>query len=348
MKFFNKHKMALILSGCTLLVVALLIFLGFNSGNSTAVEDAIKTTTSHVQKFFGNIGSGLYDVTHCLGELKELRNKTDELSKKNTELEKQNNENAEMAEENDRLKRMLELRQNNPDLDLAAANVTADEPSNWFSGFTIDKGKNSGLEVEQTVISSDGFLIGKISKVGTNWADVETIIDPGFSAGAMVERSKDLGVVEGDSELRYNRQFKLSYLSRDTDIEIDDYVTTTGLGGVFPAGFRLGKVAEIKDDTVTMTRYAVVNACVDFRDIRQVFVVTNNMDVVADEENANMKAARERAEQEQKEIDDRASASPNPEPDEEDEDSGGSSKNNNSSKSKKSGDFEDLDEENED
>ena len=51
-----------------------------------------------------------------------------------------------------------------------------------------------------------------------------------------------------------------------------------------------------------MTRYAVVNACVDFRDIRQVFVVTNNMDVVADEENANMKAARERAEQEQKEI----------------------------------------------
>ncbi len=67
-------------------------------------------------------------------------------------------------------------------------------------------------------------MIGKISKVGTNWADVETIIDPGFSAGAMVERSKDLGVVEGDSELRYNRQFKLSYLSRDTDIEIDDYV----------------------------------------------------------------------------------------------------------------------------
>ena len=67
MKFFNKHKMALILSGCTLLVVALLIFLGFNSGNSTAVEDAIKTTTSPVQKFFGNIGSGLYDVTHCLG-----------------------------------------------------------------------------------------------------------------------------------------------------------------------------------------------------------------------------------------------------------------------------------------
>ena len=59
-----------------------------------------------------------------------------------------------------------------------------------------------------------------------------------------------------------------------------------------------------------MTRYAVVNACVDFRDIRQVFVVTNNMDVGADEEKANMKAARERAEQEQKEIDDRASASP--------------------------------------
>lgn len=79
--------------------------------------------------------------------------------------------------------------------------MTADEPSNWFSGFTIDKGKNSGLEVEQTVISSDGFLIGKISKVGTNWADVETIIDPGFSAGAMVERSKDLGLLKVTASL---------------------------------------------------------------------------------------------------------------------------------------------------
>ena len=127
--------------------------------------------------------------------------------------------------------------------------------------------------------------------------------DPGFSAGTMVERSRDLGVSAGDSELRYNKQFKMSYLTRETDIREGDYILTTGLGGIFPSGLRLGKVAEIKEDTATMSRYAVVDLSVDLKDVRQVFVITNNFDVVADEENANMKAAREEAEKKQEELD---------------------------------------------
>ena len=75
------------------------------------------------------------------------------------------------------------------------------------------------------------------------------------------------------------------------------------MGGIFPSGLRLGKVAEIKEDTATMSRYAVVDLSVDLKDVRQVFVITNNFDVVADEENANMKAAREEAEKKQEELD---------------------------------------------
>ena len=296
MKFFSEHKVAVILSGCALLIIALTVYMGLNSSQTTAMENAVKTTTTPVQRFFSNLGSGISDVTHSIGRIKELRIQYNE-------YERQLKENSEMMEENDRLKRMLELRDDNPDLNMVAASVAADEPSNWFSGFTIDKGRNSGLEQDQVVISSDGFLIGKISRVGNNWADVMTVIDPGFSAGTMVERSRDLGVSAGDSELRYNKQFKMSYLTRETDIREGDYIITTGLGGIFPSGLRLGKVAEIKEDTATMSRYAVVDLSVDLKDVRQVFVITNNFDVVADEENANMKAAREEAEKKQEELD---------------------------------------------
>ncbi|HIV85273.1 MAG TPA: rod shape-determining protein MreC [Candidatus Monoglobus merdigallinarum] len=303
MKFINEHKIPVILAGCAAVLIAIMVYFGLNSSRTTAAEDALKSSTTPVQRFFGNIADGFDDVFHSIGRIRELRNRVDELTRQNTEYEKQLLENDGMAEENDRLRRMLELRDSNPDLDLTAASVAADEPSNWFSGFTIDKGGNSGLEAGQTVISTDGFLVGKISKVGANWAEVITIIDPGFSAGAMVERSRDLGVAEGDSELRYNMQFKLSYLSRATDIQAGDYVTTTGLGGIFPSGIRIGRVAEIKDDTTNMTRYAIVDLSADLRDVREVFVITNSMDVVADEENANMKSAREEAEREQADID---------------------------------------------
>lgn len=302
MKFINDHKTAIIIGICAALIAALLIRFGLGSSRTAAVEDASLSVMTPVQRFFKNIGNNVYDVTHSLGLLKELRGRVDELTRENAEYEKAAS-GPELAEENDRLKRMLELRNDNPDLDMVTASAAADEPSNWFSGFTIDKGRNSGISEGNIVISGDGFLVGKIVKVGTNWASVMTIIDPGFSAGVMVERSRDLGIAEGDTELREKTRFRLSFMSRGADIREGDYVTTTGLGGIFPAGFRLGKVVEIGEDPVSMTQNAVVDAGADLKNIRDVFVITNNADIVLDEENANMRAAREKAEQEQAEID---------------------------------------------
>ncbi len=302
MKFINEHRTAIIIGICAALIAALLIRFGIGSSRATAIENASLSVMTPVQRFFKNIGDNIYDVTHSLGLLKELRGRVDELSRENAEYEAAAS-GDDISAENDRLRRMLELRDDNPDLDMVAASVAADEPSNWFTGFTIDKGEHSGISEGCIVISGDGFLVGKVVRVGTNWASVMTITDPGFSAGVMVERSQDLGIAEGDTELRENMQFRLSFLSRGADIIEGDYVTTTGLGGIFPAGFRLGKVAEVGEDAVSMTKNAVVTASAPLSDLRDVFVITNNTDIVLDEENANMTAAREKAEQEQAEID---------------------------------------------
>lgn len=306
MRFVNEHKMAVILSGCAILVIVILIYFGTHSSNPTAVEDAVMTTASPVQKFFRNIGRGFYDITHCIGELNELRAQNNELSQKNSELESKLSDNSELNEENDRLKRMLELRRKNDEYDLTACTVIADEPSNWFASFTVDKGRNSGIQEGQAVITADKSLVGKVTRVGTNWAEVMTIVDPGFSAGAKVKRSHDMGVAEGGSEIRESRQLKLSYLNRETDIETGDVILTTGLGGIFPDGLKIGTVVELKEDIVNINRYAILEPMVDLKDLREVFVITNNLDVVADKENENFKAAREDAETEQEEIDKKA------------------------------------------
>lgn len=305
MKFVKEHKMTVILTGCTVLVIAVLIYFGTHTSSPTAVEDAAMTTVTPVQKFFGNIGRGLYDVTHCIGEISELRNQNNELSQKNADLENRTAFNSELMEENDRLKRMLELRREleNDGYEMTACTVVANEPSNWFASFTIDKGRNSGVEVGQPVITSDKLLVGKITRVGNNWAEVMTIVDPGFSAGAKIKRSNHMGVAEGDSNLREKRQLRLSYLNRETDIEPEDIILTSGLGGVFPDGFKIGRVLEINEDTIAASRYAILEPLADLKNLREVFVITNNLDIVADRENDNMKAAREEAEAEQTEID---------------------------------------------
>lgn len=302
MKFINEHKTKLIIGACAALIIALLILFGVYD-DAPAPENAAMTAITPVRKFFKNISDNAYDVTHSLGLLKDLRTRVSELEKANADYENRLSGSGELEKENDRLKRMLELRKDNPDLEMTAASVAADEPSNWFSGFTIDKGKNSGIAQNNIVVSEDGFLIGKVVEAGANWASVMTITDPGFSAGVMIERSRDLAIAEGDAELRTKRRFRLANMSRAADVQEGDYVTTTGLGGIFPAGFRLGKVAEISEDSVTMTKTAYVDLCVDMSNLRDVFVITNSMDIVLDEENANMKEAREQAEREQEEID---------------------------------------------
>ncbi len=302
MKFINEHKTKLIIGACAALIIALLILFGVYD-DAPVPENAAMAAVSPVQKFFKNISDNAYDVTHSLGLLKDLRTRVSELEKANADYENRLSGGEELESENDRLKRMLELRNDNPDLEMTAASVAADEPSNWFSGFTIDKGKNSGISQNNIVVSEDGFLIGKVVETGANWASVMAITDPGFSAGVMIERSRDLAIAEGDAELRTKQQFRIANMSRAADVQEGDYVTTTGLGGIFPAGFRLGKVAEISEDSVTMTKTAYVDLCVDMSNLRDVFVITNSMDIVLDEENANMKEAREQAEREQEEID---------------------------------------------
>ncbi len=302
MKFINKHKTKFIIGICAILIIGVIAVFGIYDG-TPALENVSMTAISPVQKFLRNIGNNVYDVTHSLGLLKELRNRVGELESANGDMEKKLGESEDLASENDRLKRMLELRQDNPDLAMTAASVAADEPSVWFSGFTVDKGKNSGISKDNIVVSEDGFLIGKVVDVGNNWASVMTALDPGFSAGVMVERSRDLVIAEGDAELREKQQFRISNMSRAADIQVGDYITTTGLGGIFPAGFRLGKVAEITEDSVTMTKAATVDLCFDIKNLRDVFIITNSMDIVLDEENANMSEARKKAEEEQEELD---------------------------------------------
>ena len=127
MKFINEHKTKLIIGACAVLIVALLILFGVYD-DAPAPENAAMTAVSPVQKFFKNISDNAYDVTHSLGILKDLRARVGELEKANADYEDRLSGSEELEKENDRLKRMLELRKDNPDLEMTAASVAADEP----------------------------------------------------------------------------------------------------------------------------------------------------------------------------------------------------------------------------
>ena len=58
------------------------------------------------------------------------------------------------------------------------------DSGNWFSTFTIDKGSNDGIKVDQNVLAGSG-LVGIVTQTGPTWATVRAIIDDSSNVSGM-------------------------------------------------------------------------------------------------------------------------------------------------------------------
>ena len=204
-----------------------------------------------------------------------LKEENAALKKQLAEMEAAIRQAEKDSAENERLKQLLGLQSQRPDLtsDLQAAMITEHTVTNWTSSLTIDKGTRHGLEVNDCVISETGAFVGLVSEVGTNWATILTLVDTDTSLGAQVFRSGDLGLAQGNFSLMGENRLRLEYLPTDCSLLGGDLVVTSGLGGYYPAGLVIGSVTEVQQDDSGATSYAILEPAADFDALEEVFVI---------------------------------------------------------------------------
>lgn len=146
----------------------------------------------------------------------------------------------EIEEENKRLRRLLGLKERSPYEGLASS-VIAREPTNWFNTILLDQGEKSGVKENSVVITPEG-LAGRVIKINKNSSQALLITDPGSEIGALIQRTRIQGVIQGRK-----RDLILKYLSLEADVREGDLVLTSGLeGGLFPKGLVIGRVKKIE------------------------------------------------------------------------------------------------------
>jgi rod shape-determining protein MreC len=108
----------------------------------------------------------------------------------------------------------------------------------------VDRGLRDGVTRGQPVIDGTG-VFGQISNVGPMAAEIILLSDPTHAVPVQIERNglRTIAVGTGDP-----RRLSLPYLPRTADVKVDDLLVSSGLGGVFPAGFPVGRVVEVKRD----------------------------------------------------------------------------------------------------
>jgi rod shape-determining protein MreC len=112
-----------------------------------------------------------------------------------------------------------------------------------------------------------------VLQAGLNHAIVSSVINTGSATGIKVSRTGDIGVVEGDGELCMQGVCRVSFIENNTGLIIGDILETSGSGGIYPPGYIVGSIKEVKTDNTGKLNYAIVEPAVDFANLREVLVI---------------------------------------------------------------------------
>lgn len=237
-------------------------------------EKALSYVYVPVQKGFSYAAYYIHNLTLYFNDARALSMQNKALNLEIDKLKEENRKLLSLENENENLRAILDVKGRFENYDSITCRIIAKEEGNWFNIFTIDKGTNDGIYPNMTVITPKG-LVGKTISATLNSSKVMAVIDSGSSVSARLSNSRDLVVIKGDLTLRDSGLIKMNFIPVGVDVIEGDIVETSGMGGIFPPGIIIGRVASIDKNKPKSMRYAVIKPDVDFKKLEQVVVLKN-------------------------------------------------------------------------
>jgi rod shape-determining protein MreC len=221
---------------------------------------------AEVQRSMTGVVSGVRHFWSGYVGLRDVREENAELKQQLADVQVQLQQQRALADRSRGLDRLLGLRERLT-LNTVAAEVIALGATPDFRTMTIDKGSQQGLKSDMAIIAPAG-VVGRVVVPSLRAAKVQLLIDRNAAAGALIERSRAQGVVVGAGD----ELLRLEYVSEIADVAVGDVVVTSGIDGIFPKGFVIGRV-ETVERSGRAYRRVTVSPAVDFSSLEEVLVV---------------------------------------------------------------------------
>jgi len=196
------------------------------------------------------------------------------VAKQNDELRRalnitaeRNRQLAEIEISNQRLRKLLNFKQNIANR-VIPAEVIGMDPSTWFKTIVIDKGSADGIEKGFPVVIPEG-IVGQVIEVSRRHSKVLLIIDPNSAVDALVQRTRSRGLIKGG----IGGKCLFKYVLRKHEIRVGDTVISSGLDGVYPKGLLIGNISGVIRRNAGIFQEVTVIPNVDFEKLEQVLVM---------------------------------------------------------------------------
>ena len=276
-KFFSRHGM-LILALAALIAVALSV-LSYVSSTSTVLHNAAGVAASPFRAAAEGVRRWVEDKQRYYQDYNDLLAENQALREEVAELRANARQAESDREENALLRELIGLREQRRDFEFESAKVLERGANNWTRTLTLNRGTAHGVAVNNVVVSSEGYLVGVVTETGLNWCTVQTVTDTDTELGALLFRTGDAVIAEGDFTLMRQDRLKVTYLPADTALLVGDYIVTSGLGGYYPSNLVIGTVERVEADDNGLAQYAVLAPMVDFDELTELFII-KSFDIV--------------------------------------------------------------------
>ncbi|MDG6773498.1 rod shape-determining protein MreC [Thiomicrorhabdus sp. ZW0627] len=115
--------------------------------------------------------------------------------------------------------------------------------SNPLSQFiTLNKGQLDKVAEKQVVIDEQGIM-GQIVQTTLTTSRVLLITDPDHQIPVRIQRTGQRGILTGTG----HDSVTLSFIPKNSSVQVGDLIESSGLGDVFPAGYPVAKVNQINE-----------------------------------------------------------------------------------------------------
>ncbi len=147
-----------------------------------------------------------------------------------------------LAQENERLRSLLDLRQNTPTPG-RAAEVLYDAADPYTRKIVIDQGLTNGIAPGSPVIDEQGVL-GQVTSVQPFTSEVTLVIDRDLAVPVQNARTGARSLAFGDATA-HGGGMELRFTAANADVQEGDLLATSGVDGVYPAGLPVAKIDRI-------------------------------------------------------------------------------------------------------
>jgi rod shape-determining protein MreC len=251
-----RRRRAVLVLLVVLSIILLTAYFGESSnGGLHSVQRGFMTIVSPIQDGANTVLKPVRDAVGWFGGMLKAK---DERNRFRSELDKLRA--AVVAERSGRLTKRerselggLDARMRLAGYGLVSADVVVEPDNIWYATVDIDKGSSEGIGVNDAVINGEG-LVGKVTTVASDSAQVSLITDSRVAVSARISGSRQPGMVQ--PKVGNPSDLLLQYLPSNSNASPGELVETSGTvanngeyESLFPAGIPIGTVTSIEQES---------------------------------------------------------------------------------------------------